>query len=114
MFDRPRFLTATALLSAMLATIPVAASAGEALTVAVNASDLNLGTAAGRTVLQNRIALAVEKVCAPVHGQTPWQVEAYRTCRSTARASAAPQFDAMVANSGNKVAGVSNAAASVQ
>ena len=114
MFDCPRSLTAAALLSAMLATIPVAASAGEALTVAVNASDLNLGTAAGRTVLQNRIALAVEKVCAPVHGLTPWEVQAYRTCRTTARASAAPQFDAMVANTGNKIAVRGTAPASVQ
>jgi UrcA family protein len=114
MIDRARSLTAAALLSAMLATIPVAASAGEALTVTVSAGDLNLATNAGRTVLQNRIALAVEKVCAPVRGQTPWEVEAYRTCRTTARASAVPQFDAMVANTVNKVAVRSTTPASVQ
>src|SRR5258706_177526 len=68
MFDHhARSITTAALLSAVLATIPFTARA-ETPSVVVHASDLNLATNAGRTVLQNRIALAVEKVCDPVHG----------------------------------------------
>jgi UrcA family protein len=112
MFDeRTRSITATALLSAMLAAIPLAAGAAEtpaaeARSVTVPASDLNLATDAGRTVLKNRIALAVQAVCDPVYGRTPWEVKAYASCKKTARASAAPQFEAMVANAqtGGKVA----------
>ena len=111
-----RSLTATALFSAMLTATPFAADATETPSVAVHASDLNLATDAGRTVLQNRIALAVEKVCDPVHGRTPWEIKAYSACRKTARTSAASQFDAMVANTqtGKKVAAERNPAASVQ
>jgi UrcA family protein len=107
MFDqRTRSITATALLSAMLAAIPLAAGVAEARSVTVPARDLNLATDAGRTVLKNRIALAVQAVCDPVYGRTPWEVKAYASCKKTARASAAPQFEAMVANAqtGGKVA----------
>jgi UrcA family protein len=105
MFDHHgRFITAAALLSAVFATIPLAAGADEVPSVTVNASDLNLATNAGRTVLRNRIDLAVEKVCDPVHGRTPWEIRAYATCRKTARVGAASQFDVMVANTGKKVA----------
>jgi hypothetical protein len=40
------------------------------------------------------------------YGRTPSEVKAYAACRQTARASAAPQFYAMVANAqtGGKVA----------
>lgn len=107
MFNHPAHsITAAALLSAMLATIPVAAGAEEARSVTVKAADLNLATDAGRTVLKNRIALAVGAVCDPVYGRTPSEVKAYASCKKTARASAAPQFDAMVASAetGGKVA----------
>ena len=115
MFNRyGRSIAAAALLSAALAAIPLAAGAAEAPSVAVHASDLNLTTNAGRTVLQNRIALAVEKVCDPVHGRTPWEIRAYTACRKTARASATSQFDAMVASTGRKVAVESPTAASAQ
>lgn len=99
-----RFMTAAALLSAMLAAAPLTAVADEAPRVMVNTSDLNLGTAAGRTVLRNRIDLAVGKVCDPVHGRTPWEVRAYATCTKTARAGATSQYEAMVANTGKKLA----------
>jgi UrcA family protein len=103
-YARP--ITAAALLCAMLAAVPLSASAAEALSVNVPAKDLNLATDAGRTVLKNRIALAVQKVCDPVYGRTPSEVKAYTACRQTARASAAPQVDAMVASAqtGGKVA----------
>ena len=115
MFDHHgRSITSAALLSAVLAAIPLTAGADETRSVVVYASDLNLASNAGRTVLQNRIALAVEKVCDPVHGRTPWEVRAYAACRKTARASAAPQFDAMVANTGKKVAVEGSTAASAQ
>jgi UrcA family protein len=99
-------IAAAALLSAMLATIPVAAGADEARSVTVKAADLNLATDAGRTVLKNRIALAVGAVCEPIYGRTPAEIKAYVSCKKTARASAAPQFDAMVASAqtGGKVA----------
>ena len=115
MFDRHgHSIASAALLSAVLAAIPLTAGADERPSVVVHASDLNLATNAGRTVLQNRIALAVEKVCDPVHGRTPWEVRAYTTCRKTARAGATSQFDAMVANTGKKVAAEGNIAASAQ
>jgi len=116
MFDHARSITAAALLSAMLAAIPSAAGAGEALSVTVRAGDLNLAADPGRTVLKNRIALAVEAVCEPVHGRTPWEIQAYRACRKTARASAAPQFDAMIANAqaGQKIAADRRTAASAE
>ncbi|HKB97116.1 MAG TPA: UrcA family protein [Rhizomicrobium sp.] len=114
MFDHhARSITTAALLSAVLATIPFTARA-ETPSVVVHASDLNLATNAGRTVLQNRIALAVEKVCDPVHGRTPWETRAYTACRKTARASAASQFDVMLANFGKKVAVESTTAASAR
>ncbi len=106
MFNRFRYLAAAASLSAIFASFPAAADAAgtAAPSVAVQAGDLNLATEAGRTVLQNRVALAVNKVCAPVEGRTPWEVKAYKECRATARAGAAPQVEAMVANTGGKVA----------
>lgn len=107
MFNRFHSLAAAASLCALFAAVPMtanAADAGAAPSVAVRADDLNLASNAGRTVLQNRVALAVEKVCAPVQGRTPWEVQAYRACRASARAGAAPQVEAMVANTGGKVA----------
>jgi UrcA family protein len=103
-YARP--ITAAALLCAMLAAVPLSAGATEARSVTVPAKDLNLATDAGRTVLKNRIALAVRAVCDPAYGRTPLEVKAYTACRQTARASAAPQVDAMVANAqtGGKVA----------
>lgn len=115
MFSHFRVLAAASL-CALFAAIPMAANAadaGAAPRVAVHADDLNLATKAGRTVLQNRVALAVEKVCAPVEGRTPWEVQAYRACRKNARAGAAPQVEAIVAHNGQKVA-VERGTASVQ
>ena len=114
MFDHRARSIAAALLSAALATVPLAAGADEVPSVTVHASDLNLATNAGRSVLRNRIDLAVEKVCDPVHGRTPWEIRAYAACRKTARSSATSQFDAMVANTGNKIAVESNTAASAR
>ena len=101
-----RPITAAALLCAMLAAIPLSAGAAETRSVTVPAKDLNLATDAGRTVLKNRIALAVRAVCDPAYGRTPSEVKAYASCMKTARASATPQVDAMVANAqtGGKVA----------
>src|SRR5437879_12032947 len=78
MFNHPAHcITAAALLSAILATIPVAAGADEARSVTVKAADLNLATNAGRTVLKDRIALAVGAVCEPVYGRTTAEIKAY-------------------------------------
>ena len=113
-YARP--ITAAALLCAMLAAIPLSAGAAETRSVTVPAKDLNLATDAGRTVLKNRIALAVRAVCDPAYGRTPSEVKAYASCMKTARASATPQVDAMVANAqtGGKVAADRTIAASAQ
>jgi UrcA family protein len=111
----PRFLTAAALLSAMLTAIPVAAGAAETRSVTVRSGDLNLAKDAGRTVLQQRIAHAVDVVCGP-HARTTADIQAYATCSKTARASATSQFNAMVANAqaGKKVVAGGGAATSAE
>jgi UrcA family protein len=105
----PRFLTA--LLSAMLATIPVAAGAAETHSVTVRSGDLNLTKNTGRAVLQQRIAHAVDTVCGP-HARTTADIQAYADCSKTARAGAASQFNAMVAKAqtGERVAAGRSAA----
>jgi UrcA family protein len=108
MFDRharsSRILLSAALL---LTAIPLAAGAAETRSVAVRVGDLNLDSDAGRTVLRRRIDLAVETICGDVHMRASWEARAAAiSCSNTARASAMPQFDALVAaaQSGRKVA----------
>ena len=109
---------AATLLSATLAftAIPFAASAADAPSATVQTGDLNLGTEAGRAVLKRRIDSAVENVCGFPSARGLTENQAYTACAKTARASAMPQYDAMVsaAQSGKKVAADRNSASSVQ
>jgi UrcA family protein len=107
-----RPLIAFALLSAMFGSIPVAAGADERPSVTVQSGDLNLAKDAGRAVLQQRIAHAVDAVCGPAHPRSTADAQAYATCSKTARASAAAQYDALVANvqTGKRIAAGRNTA----
>jgi UrcA family protein len=94
MFNRQALLSTLACAAFLAAANPVAA---ETRTVQVQSGDLNLTKDAGRTVLQQRIAHAIDAVCGPAHARTTADAQAYATCSKTAHAGALVQYDAMVA-----------------
>ena len=114
MLHRHHVLSAAGLLCATLLLVPVASSA-ETRAVAVQSGDLNLTRDAGKAVLQQRIAHAVDKVCGTAHARSTADVQAYATCSKTARANATVQYEAVIAkaSSETKVAGGAGASASV-
>ncbi len=96
MTNRNPYRTAI-LTAALLLCAPLAASAADVQSVGVHAGDLNLATDAGRAVLQQRIAHAVDAVCGMSHPRTAGEAQAYAACSKTARAGTATQYDTMVA-----------------
>jgi UrcA family protein len=113
-----RAFSATAVLSVaglLLLTGPLAA-APQAPAVAVQSGDLNLTSDAGRAVLRQRIAHAVEKVCGPTHPRTTGDAQAYATCKQAAQVKAGVQYDSVIATAGTetKVAGAIPAKRSAQ
>jgi UrcA family protein len=97
---------ATASLSATLLFAANPLAAAQTQRIAVHSSDLNLTKGADRATLQQRIAHTVDRVCGLDHARTTADVQAYATCSKAAQASAATQFDAMVAKAqtGTKMA----------
>jgi UrcA family protein len=86
-------------LSFFCATLLLAPLGANAQTgaVSVRSADLNLTSDAGRAVLQQRIAHAVDRVCGSSHARTTADIQAYATCSKTARANAMAQYNAVVA-----------------
>jgi UrcA family protein len=111
----PRSIT-TALLLAILLPAASPLAAAETRSLQVRSSDLNLTRQADRVTLQQRIAHAVDRVCGSAHARTTADVQAYAACSQAARASAASQFDAMVAKAqaDMKVAGGRKTTASTE
>jgi UrcA family protein len=106
MFNQTRFIIAAAILSAAFGAMPAMAGPADSRSVTVQSGDLNLAGHAGRAVLEQRIAHAVDAVCGSAHPRTTADVQAYAACRQTARAGATAQFSAIVAKaeSGKRVA----------
>ena len=96
-----------ALLSATLLFPAKPIAAAETRSITVQSADLNLAKGTDRSVLQQRIAHAVDRICSPDHARTTAEVDASRTCEKIARARAAVQYEAMIARSqaGTKLAG---------
>jgi UrcA family protein len=114
MLHRHHVLLAANLLCATLLLAPVA-SLAETRAVAVQSGDLNLTKDAGKAVLQQRIAHAVDRVCGPAHARSTADIQAYATCSKAARAGASPQYDAVIAKASTetKVAGAAGPVAPV-
>ena len=114
MLHRHHVLLAANLLSATLLLAPIASQA-ETRTVAVQSGDLNLTKDAGKAVLQQRIAHAVDRVCGTAHARTTADVQAYATCSQAARANASVQYDAVLAKASTetKLAGTAGPAVPV-
>jgi UrcA family protein len=107
MFDHVARIFIVTSLSAtlLLAASPLAAT--ETRSIAVQSAGLNLAKGTDRGLLQQRIAHAVDRICSPDHARTTAEVQASRTCEKVTRATAAVQYDAMVARAqtGTKLAG---------
>jgi UrcA family protein len=94
----------TAILSVatlLLATGSLAA-APKAPPIAIQSGDLNLTSDAGRAVLRQRIAHAVDKVCGPTHPRTTEDAQAYAACKQAAQANAGIQYDFVIAKTGSE------------
>src|SRR5712671_3370309 len=85
----------------LLAASPLAA-APQAPAIAVHSGDLNLSSDAGRAVLRQRIAHAVDKVCGPTHPRTTDDAQAYAACKQAAQAQAGAQYDSVIAKAGSE------------
>jgi UrcA family protein len=114
MLHRHQVFSAAGLICATLLLAP-AASFAQTRAIAVQSGDLNLTRDAGKAVLQQRIAHAVDRVCGTAHARTTADVDAYATCSKAARASATTQYDAVIAKAATetKVAGAASASAPV-
>ena len=113
-----RALPSTAILTIatlLLAANPLAA-APQAPAIAVQSGDLNLTSDAGRAVLRQRIAHAVDKVCGPTHPRTTEDAQAYAACKQTAQVNAGVQYDSIIALAGSetKLAGATPAKRTAQ
>jgi UrcA family protein len=84
-------------MSAALLFVGNPLAAAETRSIAVQSSDLNLAKGTDRTVLQQRIAHAVDGICGSAHARTTADIQAYATCSKAAHASAATQYDAVIA-----------------
>jgi len=106
--------SAAALTCATLLLTPLSTMA-ETRSVGVQSADLNLNKDAGRAVLQQRIAHAIDRICGSAHARTTADVQAYATCSKTARANATDQYAALIAKAASetKVAGSNKTPASV-
>jgi UrcA family protein len=98
MFVRPSILAAAALVAGLLnvgiAAAPAFAQASDG--IAVSYGDLNLGNAAGREILDRRIAGAAEQLCgkfSPV--ELNWAA-AVQACRAETIALTLPQRNAAI------------------
>jgi len=98
-------IMASLLTTLLFSANPLAAA--ETRSIAIQSRDLNLAKSADRATLQQRIAHAVDRVCGPAHARTTADAEAYSSCAKAASASAAIQYDAVVAKAmaERKVAG---------
>jgi UrcA family protein len=99
-----RAITGTAILSVatlLLVASPLAA-APLAPAVAVQSGDLNLTSDAGRAILRQRIAHAVDKVCGPTHPRTTEDAQSYATCKQAAQAKAGDQYESIIAKAGSE------------
>ncbi|MFN3863796.1 MAG: UrcA family protein [Erythrobacter sp.] len=85
---------AAAALGLVVTSIPATAAAYPPLTMRVKTSDLNLATAAGQTVLDQRIEAAVRTVCRVTNPNTGARVmnHSTRACLAKARAEARQQI----------------------
>ncbi len=75
-----------AIVAALVLGTATVATAQEAPTANVSYADLNLGTAAGRQMLDQRISIAVKRVCGT--GQSLQEDIEVRKCRTSASAAA--------------------------
>jgi UrcA family protein len=112
-FNRTAALLSAGLIVAAISFAAIAASAAEANSIDVRSinvrtGDLDLASASGRAVLDERVIHAVDRICGSAHARSTWEQQNYADCSKAARAEAAPRIDAMVAAAQNarKVAGV--------
>ena len=98
MFVRPLILAAAAvtagLLSLSAASVP--AFAQESRSIAVSYADLNLASADGRDVLDQRIASAASQLCGPSDGRDLVWARAVEACQQATIGAVQPQRDAAI------------------
>ena len=102
MFVRPSILAA-AILVAGIVDFTVAAAPTLAMapaSVAVGYADLNLSSAAGREILDRRIANAAERLCGYAHPLELGWTAAVEACRAETIAATEPQRNAALGRSG--------------
>lgn len=104
---------ATGILAAIImsSSLPVLAEPVFSTTkISVNASDIDLSTAAGAQTLQQRINSTIRTACAPVEfGGAPTygsrdQARAVDECVASAHAATEPQFRKLIANGNPRMA----------
>jgi UrcA family protein len=94
-------LTATML---SFAAPVLAETDGVSMTHIVRYSDIDLGTANGRQILDHRVNVAINSMCAePILGSRE-EIQAFQDCRADARAQAATKVSALLAMVGKKYA----------
>ena len=73
--------------------------------ITVNSRGLDLASDAGRAVLAQRVAHAVDRICGSPHARSTAELHNYAVCSQAARADAAPQIEALIAADTRKMAG---------
>ncbi len=95
-------IIAFTLMSAAITVVPVGIH--EPRQAVVQYDDLNLSTADGREILDQRLDRAVEIVCGTVRREPLYMRMVIRKCATTAAKQVAPQRDLALAKSGVKLA----------
>jgi UrcA family protein len=115
-FNRTAALLSAGLIVVAISFAAVAASAAESRSINVRTSDLDLASASGRAVLDERVTHAVDRICGSGYTRSTSEQQNYASCSKSARADVAPRIDAMVAaaESARKVAGAPSNAAPVR
>jgi len=102
MFVRPSVLAAAILVAGIVdftvASAPTLAQSPAGITVGY--ADLNLSSAAGRNVLDRRIADAAERLCGYAHPLELGWVAVVESCRAETIAATQPQRNAALGRSG--------------
>ena len=93
-------MTAAAML--ILAGLSGAAQAGspEKSAVAIRYADIDLSTQAGQTMLERRVANALESVCGSYAGAIDTEERDIARCRSEAKAGVKPMVASLIARRG--------------
>ncbi len=98
MISFARVTAALALAGAIISSPAYAATMGEARSVSVRTSDLNLSSAAGRAALTRRIGYAATVVCGRPDARDLVAVQDVGECRTAAINGAMPQVQLALAN----------------